>query len=121
MRETLLRAIDHALERELDLPEPAHAVGEPRRPEPHLPELVTATEPAEDVRLRHAHVFEAELAVIVPARDRVDIAHYFPARRRRFDDERGVALLRDLGIRVRPRDDDREVRAHRTGDEPFVT
>jgi hypothetical protein len=40
VREALERAVDHHVERDLRLADPAHAVREPRRPEPRLAEQV---------------------------------------------------------------------------------
>jgi hypothetical protein len=45
------------------LTEPAHAVGEPRRCEPHLCVSKPLADFAEDVLLRDAHVIEANHAV----------------------------------------------------------
>jgi hypothetical protein len=47
-------AIDHHVERRFRLRDPAHAVGEPGRPEAVLPEAMTVATAAEDLRVVHA-------------------------------------------------------------------
>ena len=91
MGEPLGGAFDHQLERDLGLRDPAHAVREARRAQPYLAELVTAAALAEHRGVGHAHVVEADLAVVVAPRHRLDVAHDLEARRVGVDDERAVA------------------------------
>jgi hypothetical protein len=104
----------------LDLAEPAHAVRKPCRPEPHLTELVAAAALAEHVRLRYAHVGVAHFGMAAAAAHGLHVANDLEAGRRQWHDEGAVASLRDVGVRIAARDDDREVRAVRAGREPFV-
>jgi uncharacterized protein (TIGR00369 family) len=54
VREAVEGAIDHHVERDLRLPDPAHAVREARGAEARLAEEVTLPAPAEHVLVRHA-------------------------------------------------------------------
>ena len=121
MGEALHRAIDHHVERDLRLPDPAHAVREPRRAEPVLAEAMALAESAQDRVLRDAQIGDADLAVVVtrPAH-RVDVADDLPAVARDVDQERRVGGLRHFGRVFGARDQDRELRAVRARDEPLV-
>src|SRR4051794_37350348 len=62
-RRTGQSALDRQLERDLGLPDQAHAVVHAARPEPSLRDLEGASLAEQDVLLGHAHVVEADLAV----------------------------------------------------------
>ena len=73
------RAVDEHLERDLGLPDPPHAVREPRRPEAVLAEQVAVSALAEHVLRRDAQVRDANLAVVPLAGHRIDVSHDLPA------------------------------------------
>ena len=120
VRVAVERAVDHHVERDLGLRDPAHAVREARRPEPVLAEQVALAAAAEHLVVVHAQVLDADLGVAAGAVHRLDLAHLGPAVLREVDDERGVRGLRDVGVVLGARDEDREAGAVRVADEPLV-
>ncbi len=106
-------AVDHHVERDLGLADPAHAVREACRAETGLTEQMALPAPAEHLVLVHAQVGDPDLAVVVAARQRLDVAYDLPALGRDVDDERRVGGLRQVGVVLGPRDQDREVGAAR--------
>jgi hypothetical protein len=118
--EALRRPVHHHVERRLGLAEPAHAVGETRRTEARLAEQVALTAAAEHAVGGNTQVADADLAVVVSAGHRLDVAHQLPARRRKVDQERAVRRLGDLGLVLGTRDRDREAGAAHPRDEPLV-
>src|SRR2546426_11102655 len=107
-------------ERLLGAPDPAHAVREPGRAEARLPEAVALAPAAQDGGVRHAHILEADLAMIAVPGHGLHVAHDRPARRVRVDEEGRVARPRRPGGGIPLRDHDRERRAARARDEPLV-
>ena len=80
--------------------------------------LTTATE---HVVVRHAQVFDDDLAVAGTTVHRLDLANPVPARRRDVDDECRVGRLRQIGVVLGARQEDGETRPPSIGDEPLVT
>src|SRR3989304_2362731 len=81
-----------------------------RGPWPRPPGGVPRPAPAEDVLLRHAQPADADLAVVVAAAHRLDVAHHLPALGGDVDQEGRVRRLRHLGLVLRAPDQDRERR-----------
>src|SRR4029077_4103371 len=113
--DVLLRDLDAALRPA----EPAHAVGEPRRAEPHLHHFQTVAEAAEHVVVVHFEAIEFELAmtaVLLRAHD-LDAAQDAPAGLVLVKQERGDALPLIVGGARR---EDEMRGAIGAGDEPFA-
>src|SRR5229473_2141564 len=107
------------LHRALGEPEPAHAVGEPRRPEPDLGRAQAVADPHQHVLLRHLEPLEEELAmaaVLLRAHDR-DAANDAPARLVAVIEEGGEAAA---GIVGGARDQDEMAGDAGAGDEPLA-
>ena len=122
MAVALQRPVDHHVQRRLGLCDPAHAVGQARRPQPVLPQPMSVAAATQDLRVVNAQVFDDDLAVPTRAVHRLDLAHPVPALAGQIDDECGVATPRALGdIQFGLGDQDRELGAVGTRDEPLVT
>ena len=91
-----------------------------RRPKTRLAEAVTLTATAQDRRIGHNAVLDADLAVIAPTGHGFDIAHDLPSRVVGFHDEGGVPCLGRLCIWIGLRNHDGEARSVRSRDEPLV-
>ena len=79
VREAVERAVDHHVERDLGLRDPAHAVREPGRAEAVLAEQVALPAAAEHLVVVHAEVFDADLGVAAGTVHRLDLADLGPA------------------------------------------
>ena len=61
MRVSVQGTVDHHVERCLRLRDPAHAVGEPGRPEAVLPKPVPVAAATKDLRIAHAQILDHDL------------------------------------------------------------
>ena len=120
-RLALERAVAHQLERALHLPQPAHHMMDPSRPQPLLRDQEAGAALAEQVLRRHAHVCVRHLAMRRPPAPTVpEDRHRLDREPRRvgWDDDLAHASAR-LGAGLGDRHHDSECRALGAGGEPL--
>ena len=119
--EAVQRSVDHHVERDLGLGDPAHAVRESGGAEPILAEQVALPSATEHLVVVDAQVLDEDLRVAGAAVHRPDLAHLVPPFGWDVDDERGVRGLGEVGVVLGATDQDREAGRVRPGDEPLVS
>ena len=82
---------------------------------------MTFARAAEHITVGHAQVVDTDLAVVVAATHGFYVTFDFPALTRDVDQEGGVPGLRDFGVVLGLRNQDRELRTACSGDEPLVS
>ena len=93
MRISLQRSVDHHVERDFCLANPAHAVRKSRRPESILTKQVTLSTTTQHIFRWNSKILNQNLAVIVTTRHCFDIANNIETLARYVDDETRVCSL----------------------------